>query len=213
VKELSGRNFGILIAYVIPGMVLLLALSVHSPTIREWLGTPPSTSPHVAGFLYVTLASIALGMTASAIRFLTVDAVHHRTGIIRPSRNVRYLAEKLPAIEMLVEYEYRYYQFHSNMLIAVVLSYPLIRSESVKDLSLWSDAIVFLLMCVFTAASRDNLRNYYGRVAQLLGARESEASHEQRLASRIRSRSGKDSEAEGSLGSELAREGDDPEDI
>ena len=74
--DVSARNFGYLVAYIIPGFTVVTAAGAYSPIVRSWLGTAPP-GPTVGGFLYVTLASVAAGMAANALRWLILDAIHH----------------------------------------------------------------------------------------------------------------------------------------
>ena len=65
--SVSNANFGPLIAYLVPGATVLLGLSPFSPTLRAWLAaTPADSPPTIGGFLYLTVASLAVGMTVSA---------------------------------------------------------------------------------------------------------------------------------------------------
>jgi hypothetical protein len=178
-KDVTEKNFGLLIAYMLPGAVALIGISARSATVRGWLQTPSEVVPSVGSFLYVTLASVAAGMTASAIRWALIDTLHHRTGTIKPAWDDSKLVDRLEAFEAIVEAHYRYYQFHSNMLVAMLFSYILWRPSLGTGL-LWSDLGILLLSAVFFAVSRDNLRRYYGRAAVLLGTLDKESRHEQR---------------------------------
>jgi hypothetical protein len=87
--------------------------------------------------------------------------------------------ERLEAFEAIVEAHYRYYQFHSNSLVAMLFSYAAWR-PSLGSRPIGSDLGIVFLSAIFFAVSRDNLRRYYGRAAVLLGTLNKEFSHEQR---------------------------------
>ena len=125
-NELSGKNFGLVIAYLLPGFVTLWGVSYFSPTVDSWIVTSQQGAPTVAGFLYVTLASLAAGLTISAVRWAMVDTLHHATGIDPPAWDFARLDERLKGFLALVENQYRYYQFYSNMFIAVAFAYRLL---------------------------------------------------------------------------------------
>lgn len=181
VGELTARNFGLLIAYLIPGFVALWGVSVVSPPVSGWLAGPSPAGPTIGGFLFVTLASLAAGMTASAIRWVLLDTLHHATGLKRPSFNDVLLDRKLTAFDYLVQNHYRYYQFYGNTLVAILFAYPLYRLAAASPATFTPlDVAVLLLECVFFAASRDALRNYYVRASRLLTETESEVSHDKR---------------------------------
>ena len=178
-KDLSGKNFGLLIAYIVPGAIVLIGLGAFSPTVQAWLVNPSESQPSIGGFLFVTLASVAAGMTASAVRWATIDRLHHWTGIEKPAWDDSKLPERLDAFEALVEAHYRYYQFHSNTLVAMLFSYAAWR-PSLGSRPIGSDLGIIFLSTIFFAVSRDNLRRYYGRAAVLLGPLNKEFPHEQR---------------------------------
>ena len=187
--EVSGRNFGLLIAYILPGFVSLLGLAEFSPTIELWIATGSATataSPTVGGFLYLTLASVAAGLTVSTIRWAVIDRVHHATGIAKPPWNHSALQEKLAAFEALVQNHYRYYQFYANMLVALgfLLAARLaVSGRCISDFNYLDSALV-LTGLIYWAGSRDALRNYYTRAAFLLGTLEGDKSDDKRTRSK-----------------------------
>lgn len=104
-SEVTGQNFGLLIAYVIPGFVSLAAVGQYSPVISGWLqaSTTSDNAATVGGFLYVTLASVGTGITVSTVRWAVIDSLHHWTGIRRPPWDDSKLQDKLEAYQALVE--------------------------------------------------------------------------------------------------------------
>jgi hypothetical protein len=71
VTEVSSSNFGLAIAFLVPGFTVLWGVSYFDETVRHWLSGSSTAMPTVGGFLYVTLASLAAGVAAKA------DAAHH----------------------------------------------------------------------------------------------------------------------------------------
>jgi hypothetical protein len=185
VKEVSGENFGFLIAYVLPGFVSLWGVSHFSPTVRGWLITSASTastSPTVGGFLYVTLASVAAGLTASTIRWALIDRLHEVTGIKRPRWDDSRLHERLGAFEALVENHYRYYQFYGNMLVALLFLFVarlVAAGRSIADINPL-DCAILALGALYWAGSRDTLRKYFSRAELVLGTIEREVQDDKR---------------------------------
>lgn len=172
-KDVTSTNFGLLIAYVLPGVTALWGVSYFSPNVRAWFGSTPCVSPTVGGFLYVTLAAVAAGVTVSTVRWMVVDTLHHATGIPRPRWDFSRFDEKIAAYEMLGEVHYRYYQHYSNTLIALVFTY-LARRVSLGFFSLplaWTDMGLLTLAIIFAAGSRDTLRKYNDRLTMVLGAK------------------------------------------
>lgn len=169
-QDVTRENFGLLIAYVLPGFVTLWGVSFFSGTVRHWLGTSSQNSPTVGGFLYVTVAAVAAGLLVSTIRWMTVDRIHHSTGIPIPSWDFARLGNSLSAFELLVSAHYRFYQWHANMLVAIAFTFivysvvtPLQGSHGIQI------AISFIVVeIVLWFGSRDTLRKYYERTAKLV---------------------------------------------
>lgn len=181
------RNFGLLIAYVLPGFVILLGAGSMSDAVRVWLvgvSTASTSGPTVGSVLYVGLASIGSGMTASVVRWALVDTTHHLTGLVRPSLDESRLTERLDAFDYLVEQHYRYYQFYGNSLVALAAAYTMWRcSPHAATVELgWVEALLLMISAVFAAGSRDALRKYYTGSILLLGLMEKEQSDDERQA-------------------------------
>lgn len=172
-NSLSTQNFGLVIAYLLPGFVALWGVSYFSPTVDAWISASQQNAPTVAGFMYVTLASLAAGVTVSAVRWAVIDHFHHATGIVPPAWKFANLEGKLQGYLTLIENHYRYYQFYSNMFVAAAFSFAtkaVLAGATVTLTSLAGIAFVALELVLF-AGSRDTLRKYYSRTQQLLSSR------------------------------------------
>ena len=170
-KEISSSNFGLLIAFILPGFMVLCGVSYYSETVRVWLNASNDSAPTVGGFMYVTLASVGAGMTASTIRWAIIDTIHGWTGLRQPQWDFGQLQENVAAYNVLNEIHYKYYQFHGNSQVALVFVY-LARRMHYGFFSLplgWSDAGFLLLSIILLVGSRDTLRKYYSRVNDILG--------------------------------------------
>ncbi len=187
-SQLSEKNFGLLIAYVLPGFVTLWGISLFSPTVNSWITTSQHGAPTVAGFLYVTLASLAAGLTVSAIRWILIDSLHHATGVKPPHWEFANLDDRLQGFLALVENHYRFYQFYSNSFIAGALAYATHFASTNINLCQpsWPTLGFILLELVLLAGSRDALKKYYSRVERLLETPEApkrSVDHDQRISS------------------------------
>jgi hypothetical protein len=169
--SLSNENFGLVIAYILPGFVALWGVSYFSPTVESWITASQQGAPSVAGFMYVTLASLGTGLTVSGIRWLIIDSIHHLTGLTRPAWRFGNLDDKLQGFLTLNEGHYRYYQFYANMFIAAGFTYAAWLVWNGKGLRAagWANLHFVVLEIVLFANSRDTLAKFYSRVAQLLG--------------------------------------------
>lgn len=169
--DITGRNFGVVIAFWLPGFILLWGLSYSSDEISALLGRGGNADdPTVGGFLYVTLASLALGMLISAVRWMLVDQFIYRfTGLKYDPVDFSKLKEKdtFAAFSGIIENHYRHYQYYSNTLVAIVaalLTYR-ISSNGGMPVSMW--LALLLIIVALALASRDSLKKYHERTAAL----------------------------------------------
>ena len=167
--SVSNDNFGPLIAYLIPGATVLLGASQFSPTLQAWFASTPPDAPTIGGFLYLTVASLGVGMTVSAVRWAIVDRIHARTGVAIPRRDFSKLGQNVEAFALLIRIHYEHYQFYANMLVGLAIAYALYRVKMSGMLPLgWLDLGFVILEVILFAMSRDTLRNYCIRSEQLL---------------------------------------------
>ena len=168
VKDVTTSNFGLLIAFVLPGFVLLWGIAPYSQTVTHWLAHANSDAPTVGGFLYVTLASVGLGQLVSTLRWLLIDSLHHRTGITPPAWSFRELRSKEAsgAFERLVDDHYRFYQFHANGFVALTLAF--LTHGVATGFSTSGFVAVVLCDVLLFVGSRDTLSRYYRRAEQVL---------------------------------------------
>jgi hypothetical protein len=164
-KESTNANFGLLIAYVLPGFTAIHGWPFLShPLSAQALSANESAS--LAGFLDGTVEAITAGLTVSAIRWLVLDSIHHRTGLRPPRWDFALLDRSASAFELLIHMHYRYYKFYGNMVIALLWTF------AVQGYTLGRQGLVYpALACLFFMGSRDALAKYYWRAGQLLSGR------------------------------------------
>lgn len=155
-------------AYVLPGFVTLLGLSLFTEDVGHWIGANTETESTVGGFLYVTLASVGLGLFVSSVRWLSIDRIHVLTGVPARNWNYRQIRDSIEGFEFLVQNQYRYYQYHANCFVAVGF-YSLAWCVRHGLPSIWLLTAVAAIQTVLWLGSRDTLRNYHIRVEELLG--------------------------------------------
>jgi hypothetical protein len=170
VNELAGKNFGIVIAYILPGFVALWGASCFCPAVASWIVSSHEREPTIAGFCYVSLASLAAGLIVSTVRWALLDTLHHATGVKPPPWRFARLDDRLQGFLVLVESHYRYYQHSSNMFVAAAFSYSAYLNAEGFDVSRqgWLTVGFLLLEIVLFAGARDCLRKYYVRTQELL---------------------------------------------
>ena len=161
--QVSDNTFGLFIAYVLPGFVALYGLPVTQLSGAGWSLVLANPDPSVTELLLLTVQAVTVGLIVSAIRWITIDAFHHLTGLRAPNWNFAALDHGVAVMELLIQIHYRYYKFYANMVVALVWSF-LTRGSSLG----WrSDLCYGTLTVLFFFASRDTLRKYYARTSSL----------------------------------------------
>ncbi len=164
--EIFNRQFGLAIAYLLPGFIALAGIAPLVPVVSVWLEAGQTAS--LGAPLYALLAATATGMIVSCFRWALVDPLHTLTGVVAPTFDARALSEHPTVFNFLVESDYRYYQFDANTLVAIIWTYSIFRAFRVLPrLGLVSDIGIIVLSLVLFAGSRDALFKYRSRIKQL----------------------------------------------
>jgi len=164
------NDFGLIIAYLLPGVTALWGVSYFFPIVRHWLGSAAPEAPTIGGFLYLTVSALTAGLTVGTVRWLVLDTLHHRTGVRPPRWDFALLGRNVEAFTVLRDIHYRYYEFNANTLVALIWVYAARRIA----VGPWDappgliDVGFLLLACVFFLGSRDTLTKYYQRTGELL---------------------------------------------
>jgi len=175
-KEISENNFGVMIAFLVPGSLFLWGLSYSSDYIASLLaGSAEDHAPTVGGFLYATLASLAVGLFISAVRWVLIDRIHKWTGVPEPRLNFARLKDRdlHAAFAGAVENHYRYYQYYANTLVAVVGAFAVyVIAGKCPSGTVWVTTIAIIV--VLFIASRDTLKKYHSRAIAILSEHQEE---------------------------------------
>jgi hypothetical protein len=168
VEEALHRSFGYVIAYILPGLVALGAIGMIRPEWALLAGVTDSSQITLSAWICLLLASLGAGLMVSAARWLLIDTLHHRTGLAAPPLDFGQLPQRLEAFLVAVEHHYRYYQFHANLFVSLLL---VMAAHLTRPAVPWSWKVytaLGALELLLLITSRDCLRRYYSRLGQLL---------------------------------------------
>jgi len=87
--------------------------------------------------------------------------------LVPPTLDFANLHGRVEEFQLLIEIHYRHYQFYANMLVCVAIGYLGYRLDAGWTRPGLTELGVLVVEPVFLLASRDTLRKYYGRTAQL----------------------------------------------
>jgi len=166
-KDVNSNNFGLVIAYLVPGYVVLIGLGRVSAVIGHWLATSPDASTTISGFMFGTLAAVGAGLIVNAIRWHVVDPLHYASGVPRKIWDYPTLPHQVSTFQYLVDKQFRYYECYANMMVAISLSSAIWFATS-ASVDLVLVALFIAIQLVLWSASRRTLLNYHSRVAVFL---------------------------------------------
>src|SRR4051812_42303126 len=83
----SSGQFGLIIAYVLPGFIGLAGLTPLIPVVGQWLRPVDQGDLGLGPPIYAILGAMAVGLVLSCFRWLLVDHVHRWTGVTAPTWN------------------------------------------------------------------------------------------------------------------------------
>lgn len=173
-KDVNSSNFGLLIAYLVPGFITLTGLARISPTVNGWLTSGANEVSTVSGFLFGTLAAVAAGLVINAIRWHTVDPLHYASGVPRKSWDYSRLPEQILAFQYLVSNQFRYYECYANTMVAIAFS-SAVWFATTDPVDPAMVAAFFTIQFILWSASRRTLLNYHRRIGAFLSEQDSES--------------------------------------
>ena len=163
------QQFGLVVAYLLPGFIGLAGVVPLVPAVGQWLQPVAQGDLGFGPPIYALLSAITVGMIVSCFRWLIVDHVLEWTGVPKVVRGYENMPEKLDTVDYIIAMHYRYYQFYANTLVATIWAYLLNRfMESLPLLGPGTDLGVLILCAGLLAGSRDTLTKYRQKMAVIL---------------------------------------------
>lgn len=165
--EKVGLNFGLVIAYLIPGFLATYAVAPRVNTVDALLGGPGRV-PNSASVVPLVLIAVGVGIIINAISAVVIRPLIHLSGVRAEagSFSTRLTDEEIRRYDHLVEITFRYHQFYSNMLIAVVLLAPIwLRSPVLENIL--RNGSFLVVVVVLSVTARSSLRHFYRGLSKL----------------------------------------------
>lgn len=163
----SLNDFGLVIAYVIPGLTCLYGTSYLSTDLNVWMSLSSLNTMSIASFILLTVVSVGAGLIVHTLRWLLLDSFHHVTGVRPKKWDFTLFSANITAYDTLTENHYRYHQFYGGMVISLMWT---LVTRSIA-LSLKFDAFDMAIICMvflMSWGSRDTLSKYYARLDAIL---------------------------------------------
>ena len=123
-KDVTITSFGLVIAYLLPGLLGLYGLSFWSAALRTTFGTFMTVESNVGLFLIVVLASLMVGMFANGIRWVVCEVWCARWCQMEAAVYANLSGErKLGAYRAAIDEWYRYHQWWGGAAVVAPLCY------------------------------------------------------------------------------------------
>ena len=162
-----GLNFGLIIAYFIPGFLGVFAVAKYENSVKALLGGSSGT-PESPSVVLLLLLALAIGIIINAFSWAFVRPLITLSGVKRPATldYTKLRKEDIEVYNVIIESNFRYHQFYANMLVAVLILSPawLVRpltGNVIRNVSF------FLVSSILFLAARDSLQRAYKRMLAL----------------------------------------------
>jgi hypothetical protein len=167
-KDLTSTSFGYVIAFLLPGLLGLYALSYWSGGIRQLLQPALKAEATVGPSVILLLIALGVGLCISAIRFFAFEKLLCRQHSFPADMFAKLTAEnKLGSFKAVVDEHYRYHQFYGGCAVALAILYGgWIRGQTYADrcgslILVTVGFLVFEALLISTAA--DSFKRYVAR--------------------------------------------------
>src|ERR1044072_4975504 len=119
-KDVTSTSFGLLIAFLLPGVAGLYVLSFWFPTVDEWLRTFLTAQSNAGLFFLVALAALTIGLQVTIIRWLLFEKWFGGADSLGATEFTALRDEQtLAAFRAAVDEHYRYHQFWGGMAVII----------------------------------------------------------------------------------------------
>jgi len=124
VKDLTSTSFGYIIAFLLPGLLGLYALTYWSSTAAQLIGPAFKADANVGPSVILLLIALGVGLLVSALRFYLFEKLLCRNHKFPTDMFSKLAAEKkLESFKAVVDEHYRYHQFYGGCCVAVLILY------------------------------------------------------------------------------------------
>lgn len=179
-KDITSTSFGLVIAFLLPGLAGLYSLTFWSDTARGIFRRFETAQSDVGLFLLVLLAALMLGLQITVVRWLIFERLISRRERLKSSdfSSLGKNETTLVAFRAAVDEHYRYHQFWGGMTVVIPFAYVGWIVESCDSLM---GVVVLLSVAVFGAvefvtayAAAHAYQNYVKRAGPIMGGNNAE---------------------------------------
>jgi hypothetical protein len=124
VKDLTSTSFGYVIAFLLPGLLGLYALTYWFSPAGQFISPVLKADANAGPSVIVLLVALAIGLCVSALRFFLFEKLLCRKHKFPAHMFSKLAAEgRLASFKAVVDEHYRYHQFYGGCAVAVLILY------------------------------------------------------------------------------------------
>lgn len=123
-KDVTSTSFGLLIAFLLPGLAALYALSLWSDSVSDVLRTFLKAESNVGLFLLILAASLTLGLLVTVFRWFLFELWLCKDDQLNEADFAQLGVEtKFVAFRAAIDEHYRYHQFWGGLTVILPFLY------------------------------------------------------------------------------------------
>jgi hypothetical protein len=173
VTDITSTSFGLIIAFLLPGLTGLVSLSFWSVSVLRIFQAFLTAESNVGLFLMVVLAALTMGLLITVVRWVLFECWFCRSERLLPADFTSLgRKDKLEAFRAAVDEHYRYHQFWGGMTVALAMFYagwlhsvpPALQCLT----TLWSLVVFLGLEVLMVVAAKAAYRNYVARSKSIM---------------------------------------------
>jgi hypothetical protein len=171
-KDVTPAVFGLIIAYVLPGLFALFTLGLYSEQMASQLKSFSGAQSTIGIFFIVALASLLIGMQLHALRWAVFEKIIYRKFKLDSSQ-IKKLSkpEVSSSFRVVIDECYRYHQFYgAQIFIFPVFCFGVIaKLETMPCVEIIAVILaVILAEVILWCAAVAGLRAYIERANEIL---------------------------------------------
>lgn len=174
-KDITSTSFGLIIAYLLPGVAGFYSLKYYLTDVNKVLGIFLTPQFNAGLFFMVIFASLIIGLIVTAFRWFIYELILCKSYKLKEENFKKIGADenKLNAFRAATDEHYRYHQFWGGIsLVLPIFSVGFLNDNinSMSDLLCWSFCIVALLTeIILIIVSIKAYKKYIARSNYIIG--------------------------------------------
>jgi len=155
-KDITTRSFGLLIAYLLPGIACFCYMSLWLRPFQDLLKNFMKSTSDIGSFLFVVLVALLLGLILNAFRWFIYEKIFLKGHSLSSDYFVTISKEnRLMSIHTAIDENFRYHQFYGNLSLIglaalITFAFRLLGSVRSDLKTLWYAATIAgtAILCV-----------------------------------------------------------------